>query len=294
MLSSFQSQYNAGCSSNSCRRLNSIVGFSVNNVTTTILTERTCDNGVDTCFNVTTTIASYRNPTLFSMDRVDLVVLTTIFDFLDSRSVEYITGEAVPVESSSSVSLEFSGLSSDLMNDDELTQFNNVLQNFLTDVLGQNDPPYLVGSIQILSQEIVNITESSGVRRVQSVDKVMNTSTLKIDISIEAEYVGSAGSNISDFSNIVVQAFEDDGGEEFVEILDESEIDFFKPYLTTLKVKADGHSDIASTKSVTYDDNDEGDSLVTILLISFAVLVVCSAVGVYVWRRRRAASLPLN
>lgn len=148
-MSIFDEKYGEeSCTFDECRRLNQIAEnqaygpFIIQSLNSSVLSVANCENAEELCYEVSTNVSILHYPVTYSIERTELIVLSTVLNFLEDRSVIPISVQ--PETVTTSISMIFSGVQPEVMDVEEQTDFIGVVFDYLEDILGRFDPPILV------------------------------------------------------------------------------------------------------------------------------------------------------
>ena len=149
MMSIFDEKYGEeSCTFDECRRLNQITQnqahgpFIIQSLNSSVLSVATCENAEELCYEISTNVSILHYPVIYSIERTELIVLSTVLNFLEDRSVIPISEQ--PETVTTSISIIFSGVQPEVMDVEEQVDFIEVVFDYLEDILGKFDPPILV------------------------------------------------------------------------------------------------------------------------------------------------------
>lgn len=194
---------------------------------------------------VDTNIAVDHNPILYPEEAVNLVVAAESTEFIS----DYGTYDgSIPVELDSQVEIQVTGVTDRDMTPDEIQVFENVVFRFLQDSLISGDaaPPIFVQNATLLQQTVAAppaaAPPSPSGSSSNSDPGLSRSSVLTAVVNVTGEYLPPPPDLV--FEEVVIEAFNDDSGEEFTESLQESNTQYF--------------SEVSSSKASTVYTDDGG------------------------------------
>ena len=197
--------------------------FEVESVVSHIINENQVDICTDSaylCYAISTNVNVTRYPVIYSTNRSELIVMSSVLDFMEEREITIVPLEPVPDEVGSILSITFAGVSASEMNTTEMEAFEASTFDFLFDSLGQLSPPLLVEAVTLLSQSL-NLSSTGASRRLQ---EEQDDAELIVNIAVAGEYLPPPEII---FDDVLVEVFDDEGQEEYLEVLSTSESDYF-------------------------------------------------------------------
>ena len=306
LMNYFLLTYGENCSIDDCRRdLNDNVHpFIVEDVHSYVVNITNCTSLGTTgrqlrCYEIDTNVTITRYPVMFSQSRSNLIVLNTVLSFMDERQIEYEPLVPVPKTVTTKISITFSGVSSEEMDDDATSEFVDTLNDFLEEILGLMEPPILVDDVIFDHQTLsVNVTgyeeqlesrllKNAGIRQDSNGANFTNTTEnneLTIFVTVVGEYLPPPE---VDFDVVIVDAFDEDGREDFIVAIDESDNAYFEPVIQRIKVKSVETEADPITTSARSEENVFGTlglaGGLIVILFSSILFVIISAL---LWRKR--------
>jgi len=290
MMSIFDEKYGEeSCTFDECRRLNQIAEnqaygpFIIQSLNSSVLSVANCENAEELCYEVSTNVSILHYPVTYSIERTELIVLSTVLNFLEDRSVIPISVQ--PETVTTSISMIFSGVQPEVMDVEEQTDFIGVVFDYLEDILGRFDPPILVEVVTFDSQSlVVDVVgvQSEDVRFLEEATlNETEISELTVNVVVVGQYLPPPE---IDFDNVVVEVFDSEGEQgDFLELIDESNNTYFEPVIKDVSlVSVEVTNDIPSTSrsdSFFGDLGEEGG--IVVMSASSIVLVVAVAL---IWR----------
>ena len=306
LMDYFLIKYGSNCTIEECRRNlnNDIHPFFIENVTSYITNTTNCtSNSVDrnqlVCYNIDTNVTVTRYPVMFPQNRSNLIVLTTVLGFMDERHIEYIPLVPVPRIVTTKLSITFNGVVNDEMDEDQTADFVDTLFDFLEEILGLFEPPILVDDVifdhQTLSVNVTGYEQESDMRLLRadtredykSANNTNSTESneLTIVVTVVGEYLPPPD---IDFDDIVIDAFDEEGQEDFIVAIDESDNAYFEPVIDKISVKS-----VATVNDLDLvASSRNGDSAFGSLGVTGGVIVVVASsvftviVAALLWRKR--------
>jgi len=298
----------AACSYYDCRRRylqqvnvpEGFVPFIVDNVTTYITGNKTCGDPTvnnNTCYDVSTNVTVTRYPVHFSKDRSNLIVVSTVLDYMEDSEIEIVPYVPVPQPVSSQLSITFTGVDPKELEEEEQEIFESTVFEYLDDILGRWEPPILVDSVSFDSQSLsLNVlakeNETSSMSRWlqdSNGDNVLpDNSTvpqITINVTVQGQYLPPPEIN---FDDVVVEVFDTEEEEEdFIKAIDESNNPYFEPVIEDLDVS------VVVIKEVERKNKNNGFfselGNVGIALISVSSSFVLGIIALLMWQKRRKA-----
>ena len=155
-----KSFYGEDCVLDDCRRLvhdNDVLHpFILNSVKSTISSTETCGNNA--CYNVSTVANVTQNPVMFPEVRSHLIFVSKVLDFMEDREIVITPLVPVPQEITTEISITFTGVQNDTLDDDNEVVFTETVLDFPADILGLHEPLILIEDVQFNSQTLtVNV-----------------------------------------------------------------------------------------------------------------------------------------
>ena len=241
-----RSFYGEDCVLDDCRRLEHdsdvLHPFILNSVESTITSTYTCENN-NTCYNVDTSANVTQYPVMFPEKRSSLIVVSKVLDFMEEREIEIEPLVPIPQTVTTEISITFKGVQSKELDEEDEEEFIETVFDFLEEILGLFDPPILVEDVQFNSQTLTvdviatEVPESSSNSR-QAGSGLNETSdeyaSITINVTVVGEYLPPPE---IDFDDVVVEVFDEEGQEDFIEAIDENDIEYFEPVIDKVSVK---------------------------------------------------------
>ena len=197
--------------------------FEVESVLSQIINENQADVCTDSaylCYEISTNVNVTRYPVTYSTNRSELIVMSSVLDFMEEREITIVPLEPVPDEVESILSITFAGVSTSEMNTTEMEAFESSTFDFLFDNLGQLSPPVLVETVTLLSQSL-SLSSTGASRHLQ---QEQDGAELIVDVVVAGEYLPPPEII---FDDVLVEVFDDEGQEEYLEVLSTSDSDYF-------------------------------------------------------------------
>ena len=281
-----KSFYGEDCVLNDCRRLehdNDVFHpFILNSVKSTISSTETCGNS--TCYNISTVANVTQYPVMFPEVRSHLIVVSKVLDFMEDREIVITPLVPVPQEVSTEISITFTGVQNNELDDENEVAFTETVLDFLADILGLFEPPILIEDVQFNSQTLtVNVIATEAVgsssdnRRLESShNETENEYAITINVTVTGRYLPPPD---IDFDSIVVEVFDEEGQEDFITAIDENNIDYFEPVVTQISVSVETvEKEIVESKKKSKglfgSLGDEGGIALTISPLVFIIIIL--------------------
>jgi len=312
MYEQFVNDYNAAvCTISDCRRLNrrsradEVQPFIIENVHSQIIEEDTagkssssCNTGINNafCYMIETNVNVTRYPVQFSTDRSELIVLSTVMNYMENREIQIAPLVQGPVLVTTTVSITFGGVNADEMTIGEQEEFLVTMVEFLDDYLGMLEPPVLLTELQFDSQSLTvtaimsdtSTTGSSGRQleeATQGSDATTSNTTTINDITVNVVVIGEyLPPPEIEFDEVIVEVLgNEDTQEDFIDAIDNSDNSYFEPVIDNMKIM-----DVKTFNEDSESSSNSKDTVVGIVIaLSSALMLTLLMALLYRWNFRR-------
>ena len=311
MHEKFVHDYNATtCTISDCRRLtrrsgeagDEIQPFIIESVHSRILEDNEDTEG--NSYKIETNVSITRYPVQFSTDRSELIVRSTVLDYMDDREIQIRLLVPSPSPVNTIVSITFEGVNDDEMTEEEIEIFLVTMSEFLDDYLGMLQPPVLLTDLQFDSQ-LQHNTSTTALSDTASSERQLEESTegddatnsnmttinnqLTVNVLVVGEYLPPPE---IEFDEVVVEVLSNENTQEdFLVAIDESNNPYFEPVINNV-----GISSVETYEEERFEDDSESsksskDTLINIVVGSVsALLLLLFGTFLYRWNQRRSGA----
>jgi len=297
----------ADCSYFNCRRRylqtvnvpEGFVPFTVDNVTSSVTGNNTCGDltvNNNTCYDVSTIVTVTRYPVHFSDDRSNLIVVSTVLEYMEDSEIEIVPYVPVPQPVSSQLSITFNGVDAEELEEEEQEIFVLTVFDYLEDILGRWEPPILIDSVSfdsqsltfdVLATENATKTMSRWLQDSNGEDVMLDNSTvpqITINVTVQGQYLPPPEIN---FDDVVIEVFDtEEEEEEFIEAIDQSDNPYFEPFIEDIEVFVT----VIKEDFATENKNDgflSELSNIGIALIAVSSSFVMGVVALLMWQKHK-------
>ena len=194
-----------------------------------------CFDSENLCYTVNTNVNVTRYPITYSTIQTELIILSSVLDFMEDRDIAIVPLVSVPYDVESVLSTTFGGVASFEIDEPEVEAFEATTFDFLFDNLGPSSPPVLVENVTFLSQSLSLSSSGDGSSSVDS-EEGQGDAEMIVSFGVSGEYLPPPE---IDFDDILVKGFDEEGQQDYLEILLSSDNDYFNsaPDLEILDVR---------------------------------------------------------
>ena len=226
------------------------------------------------------------------------IEVSLVLEYMEDSEIEIVPYVPVPQPVSSQLSITFTGVDPEELEEEEQEIFELTVFEYLDDILGRWEPPILVDSVSFDSQSLsfdVLATEngtSSMSRWLQDSNGgniLPDNSTvpqITINVTVQGQYLPPPEIN---FDDVVVEVFDtEEEEEEFIKAIDESNNPYFEPVIKDLDVSV-----AVIKEEVDIENKNKGFfselGNMGIVFISVSSGIVLGIVALLMWQKRRKA-----
>ena len=235
-----------------------------------------CFDSTYLCYTINTNVNVTRYPVTYSTNRSELIVLSSVLDFMEERDISIVPLVSVPDDVESILSIVFGGVPAKEMNEVEVEAFEATTFDFLFDNLGQMSSPVLVEEVAFLSQSLSQLSTGNDSEEEPA------AAELTVNFGVSGEYLPPPEIN---FDEVLVEVFDEEGQDDYLEVLLASDNEYFNaaPDLDIVDVRVvDSVQEDRSSGSVFGLLGDEGGYTV----IGFGCAIFLLVVGMLVREKR--------
>jgi len=183
-----------------------------------------CFDSTYLCYTINTNVTVTRYPVTYSTNRSELIVLSSILDFMEERDIAIVPLVSVPDNVETILSIVFGGVPANEMNELEVEAFVATTYDFLFDNLGQTLPPILVEEVTFLSQSLSQPGTGDEVSSEDNEDEPAGAE-LTVNLGVSGEYLPPPEII---FDEVIVAVFDEEGQGDYLEDLLTSNNEYFE------------------------------------------------------------------
>jgi len=201
--------------------------FEVENVISQVIDADDADVCFDSsylCYTINTNVTVTRYPVTYSTNRSELIVLSSVLDFMEERDIAIVPLVSVPDNIESILSIVFGGVPANEMNEVEVEAFVATTYDFLFENLGQALPPVLVEEVTFLSQSLSQPSTNDESSSEDDGDEPAGAE-LTVNLGVSGEYLPPPEII---FDEVIVEVFDEEGQEDYLEVLLTSDNKYFE------------------------------------------------------------------
>ena len=182
-----------------------------------------CFDSTYLCYTINTTVNVTRYPVTYSTNRSELIVLSSVLDFMEERDISIVPLVSVPDDVESILSIVFIGVPAKEMNEVEVEAFEATTFEFLFDNLGQMSSPVLVEEVTFLSQSLSQLSPGNASSSANSEEEPV-AAELTVNIGVSGEYLPPPEIN---FDDVLVEVYDEEGQDDYLVVLLASDNEYF-------------------------------------------------------------------
>jgi len=197
-----------------------------------------CFGSTYLCYTINTNVNVTRYPVTYSTNRSELIVFSSVLDFMEERDIPIVPDFFVPDNVESILSIVFGGVTVNEMDDVEVEAFEAATFDFLFDNLGQTLPPVLIEKVTFLSQSMSQPSIGDESFSVDN-EEEPTEAELTVNFGVSGEYIPPPE---IDFDVVLLEVFDEEGQDDYLEVLLASDNEYFNatPNLDILDVQVMG------------------------------------------------------
>jgi len=221
--------------------------------------------------------------------------VSTVLEYMEDSEIEIVPYVPVPQPVSSQLSITFTGVDTEELEEEEQEIFVLTVFDYLEDILGRWEPPILVDSVSfdsqsltfdVLATENATNTMSRWLQDSNGEDVMVDNSTvpqITINVTVQGQYLPPPEIN---FDDVVVEVFDtEEEEEEFIEAIDKSDNPYFEPFIEELEVS------VTVIKEVDTENKNKGFlselSNIGIAFIAVSSSFVMGVVALLMWQKHK-------